>query len=238
MVFSIVNVAILYSGGKDSTLAIETAMEKGWNIKYLLSVKPTRKDCYLFHYATVEHTAKTAEMLGLKHKLITCNVADPKMEAELVRKEIEKEPVDAVILGGTGLQETQLRSIKEALAPMGIDSFASHAGQDHGDVLKLMLDKGYDICITQYASAGFDESMIGFRLNKGNYAAFVAKSKKFGFHVGGEGGYFDTFVLNAPFFKKGFEFSGVQNIVDGEHTGHMVAKELVEKKIIAVKAMN
>jgi diphthamide synthase (EF-2-diphthine--ammonia ligase) len=56
IILFIMDVAILYSGGKDSTFAIQHAAEKGWNIKYLISVKPTRKDCYLFHYATVELT--------------------------------------------------------------------------------------------------------------------------------------------------------------------------------------
>ena len=56
------DVAIMYSGGKDSTYAIEYALDKGYNIKYLLSVKPNRTDCYLFHFATVEHTKELADI--------------------------------------------------------------------------------------------------------------------------------------------------------------------------------
>ena len=66
-------VAILYSGGKDSTFAIQHAKEKGWDIKYLLSIKPTRKDCYCFHFATVEHTKELAEMLGIPHIFAECS---------------------------------------------------------------------------------------------------------------------------------------------------------------------
>ena len=71
------DVAILYSGGKDSTLAIEYAISKNWNIKYLISVKPTRTDCYLYHFATVELTKKMAEILNIKHFYTTCSDADP-----------------------------------------------------------------------------------------------------------------------------------------------------------------
>jgi len=74
----------MYSGGKDSNYAVKHALDKGWNIKYLLSVKPTRTDCYLFHFATVEHTKLQAEALGLKHYLISCTVADPNKEADIV----------------------------------------------------------------------------------------------------------------------------------------------------------
>ena len=132
-------VAIMCSGGKDSTFAIDHALENGWDVQYLLSVKPTRTDCYLFHFATVEHTPKIAAMLGLKHILVSCDVADPVLEAEIVKKEVEKvqknDPVDAVVLGGTGLQETQLRSVQNALRPMDIEVFAAHAGLEHADVM-------------------------------------------------------------------------------------------------------
>ena len=30
----------MYSGGKDSNYAVKHAIERGWNVKYLLSVKP------------------------------------------------------------------------------------------------------------------------------------------------------------------------------------------------------
>src|SRR3989338_5994703 len=129
------DVAILYSGGKDSTFAIQHAVEKGWNIKYLISVKPTRKDCFLFHYATVEQTKDLAKMLGIPHFYIRCSVANPIKEAGIVKEVVEKNQkkikVDAVVLGGTGLQETQLKSIQNALGPLKVDAFASHSGEEH-----------------------------------------------------------------------------------------------------------
>ena len=92
------DVAILYSGGKDSNYALASALEKGWNVKYLLSVKPTRTDCYLFHFATVEHTKIQAEILGIPHILVNCSIANPKKEAEIVKKVVEKNPVDVEAL--------------------------------------------------------------------------------------------------------------------------------------------
>ena len=108
------NVAIMYSGGKDSAHAIDYALQKGWEIQYLISVKPTRTDCFLFHFATVEHTPKIAETLGIKHFLLSCTVADPTQEALLIKEVVEKNPIQALILGGVGLQETQLGSLQKA----------------------------------------------------------------------------------------------------------------------------
>ena len=194
-------VAIMYSGGKDSTYAVHYAQERGWDIRYLVSVKPTRKDCFLFHYATVEHTPKIAEMLGIRHVLLSCDVAEPKLEAEIVRKAIVEQqkvdPVDAVILGGTGLQETQIRSIQNALLPMKIEVFAAHAGLEHSDVMGETTSKGFEFVITQVASDGLMQ-WLGRKITKDNLHMLINDSKRFGFHSGGEGGYYDSLVVDCP----------------------------------------
>ena len=163
------DVAILYSGGKDSAHAIEYCQNKKWNIKYLISIKPSRTDCYLYHFATVELTKELSKILGYNHFYLTCDVADPEKEAdivkELVKKQQEINKVDALVLGGVGLQETQLRSLQKALMPLKIEVFASHAGEDHRDLMQQMLDKGYKLMITQVASDGL-MSWLGKELTK------------------------------------------------------------------------
>ncbi|MAH32838.1 hypothetical protein CL615_00425 [archaeon] len=231
------NVAILYSGGKDSTFAIDCALEKGWNIKYLVSIKPNRTDCYLFHYATVEHTKELSKILKIPHILKECTVADPKQEAQIVKKIIEEkqktEPVDVVILGGTGLQETQLRSIQEVLMPMGIESFAAHAGEDHDIAFQKMLDKGYEIMITQVASAGL-MPWLGKTLTKDNFPELKKDSEKYKFHVGFEGGYADTLVLNCPIFDKKLQVDDYKIVKEDEYCGHVIINKLslVNKEVV------
>ncbi|HIG98392.1 TPA: diphthine--ammonia ligase [Candidatus Woesearchaeota archaeon] len=233
------NVAVMYSGGKDSNYAVQHAIEKGWSIKYLLSVKPTRTDCYLFHFATVEHTPVQAEALGLKHYLLGCSVADPKAEAAIVEKFVagkqksKSEKVDAVILGGTGLQATQIRSLQDALRPYGIEVFAAHSGLDHFDVLKQMIEKGYEIIITQVASEGLPD-WLGKRITKENIARLDADSIKFGFHVGGEGGYYDSFVADAPMFGKSIVIKETEKVMEDAYSGHVIIKQLklADKRIL------
>ena len=227
-------VAVLYSGGKDSNYAVQYAREKNWDIAYLLSVKPNRKDCFLFHYATVEHTSKQAVLLGLKHFLIPCTVADPTLEANLVKEFISKKqkelPVDAVVLGGTGLQMTQIKSVQEALQPLHIEVFAAHAGLDHEEVFKDMLNKGFEIMITQIASDGL-ASWLGKTITKENFPLLEKDSRKYGFHVGFEGGYADTFVLNAPLFPKRIAVSEFSKTMDDHYCGHITFTniEIVDK---------
>tara|TARA_Y100000310_G_scaffold343159_1_gene449545 strand:- start:59198 stop:59905 length:708 start_codon:yes stop_codon:yes gene_type:complete len=232
------NIGILYSGGKDSTHAIELAKKKGWNIKYLLSVKPTRRDCFLFHFATVEHTKELSNILGYKHILINCDVADPKQEANLVKEVVEKNPVDAIVLGGIGLQETQLKSIREALFPLGIEVFASHKGEDHETLMKDLVNRGYEIMITQIASDGMNK-WLGEKITKDNFNELKKDSIKYGFHIGFEGGYADTFVVDGPIFNKKFDILNFDKITDSETTGYVEIKNfIIREKEKIVKSFN
>ena len=219
------DVAILYSGGKDSTFAIQYAMDKGWNIKYLISVKPNRKDCFLFHFATVEHTKEFAKMLNIPHFYVPCRVADPIKEANIVKEIVEKNQkklkVDAVVLGGTGLQETQLKSIQNALRPFNIDVFASHSGEEHDLVMEQMLSRGFEIMITQIASDGLKE-WLGKKITKENFPQLKKDSIKYGFHIGFEGGYADTLVTSCPLFEKQMVVDEMSVIFEDNYCGHVV----------------
>ncbi len=219
------DIAVLYSGGKDSTFAIQHAKEKGWNIKYLISVKPTRKDCFLFHYATVEQTKDLAKILQIPQFYVKCKVSDPIKEANIVKEVVEKQQkklrIDAVVLGGTGLQETQLKSIQNALLPLGIEAFASHAGEEHDIVMEQMLNNGYEILITQIASDGLKD-WLGKKITKENFAQLKKDSIKHGFHIGFEGGYADTLVTDCPMFSKRLVVEGMSVIFEDDYCGHVV----------------
>jgi len=234
------DVAILYSGGKDSTFAIQHAKEKGWNIKYLISVKPTRKDCFLFHYATVEQTKDLAKMLEIPHFYVKCRVADPVKEANIVTYIVEKNQrklkIDAVVLGGTGLQETQLKSIQNALMPLNVDAFASHAGEDHDLVMERMLTNGYEIMITQIASDGLKE-WLGKRITKENFSQLKKDSVKYGFHIGFEGGYADTLVTDCPLFSKKMVVEDMSITFEDNYSGHVTINKfrMEEKEKIEAK---
>lgn len=226
-------VGILFSGGKDSAYALGHALEKGWEVAYLLTVVPTRKDCYLFHYATTKHVAEVAKMLGIKHVRVECDIAEPVQEALLVKEAVSKEEkVDALILGGVGLQETQIKSLQDALRSLKVEVFAAHAGYSHEELVWEMLEKGYKIMISQFASDGLKD-WLGKEITKENFPLLIADSVKYGFHIGFEGGYADTFCTDAPYFPKRIELGDVQKVFEDEYNGHIEisAMKFIEKEL-------
>jgi len=234
------DVAILYSGGKDSTYAIEYCQNKGWNIEYLISIKPNRVDCYLYHFATVELTKELSKILGYKHFYLNCNVADPEKEALIVKDLVEEQQkinkVDSLILGGVGLQETQLRSLQKALMPLKVEVFASHAGVlDYKMIMQEMLSKGYRFMITQVASDGL-VNWLGKEITKDNFRNFEEDSKKYGFNIIGEGGYYDSLIFAGPIFEnKKLVIDNFKKIIENEYCGHIIINgfKIIENNLIS-----
>ena len=225
-------VAVMYSGGKDSTFAIQHCLEKGWTIKYLLSVKPNRTDCYLFHFATVEYTKELSGMLGYDHIYTTCDVADPKKEAEIIKEIVKENMVDAVVLGGVGLQETQIKSLRDALFDLGVEVFATHTGHDHGRLIEEMIKNGYDIRITQVAADGFNKNWLGRKIDAETFIELKKLSQKFGFHLGAEGGHYDTLVVDGPIFNKKLEILDSKPVMETDCSGYLKVNRvsIIEKR--------
>ena len=46
---AIMKVGILFSGGKDSCLALHLAREQGYNLGCLICIEPENKDSFMFH---------------------------------------------------------------------------------------------------------------------------------------------------------------------------------------------
>ena len=91
--------------------------------------------------------------------------------------------------------------------------------------------------ITQFASDGL-KKWLGVEINEENFDELKKDSEKYGFHIGFEGGYADTFCLDSPFFPQRINVIESEKVFDGEYTGHLIIKklELVEKEnILALK---
>ena len=48
--------AVLFSGGKDSVMALNYAINNGDDVKYLLSIKSQNDESYMFHVPNIHLT--------------------------------------------------------------------------------------------------------------------------------------------------------------------------------------
>ena len=59
------DVAVLFSGGKDSTMAVYAALEAKEDVKYLLSMKSRNDESYMFHVPNIHITDLLSEALDI-----------------------------------------------------------------------------------------------------------------------------------------------------------------------------
>jgi uncharacterized protein (TIGR00290 family) len=78
------------------------------------------------------------------------------------------------------------------------------------EVLREEIAAGMEIIVTSVSAEGLGEEWLGRRLDERAVEELLSLSKKFGFNPAGEGGEYETLVLNAPFFRHRLEVREVK----------------------------
>ena len=219
-------VAVMYSGGKDSTQAIKWCLDNKHEIVTLIAVKPKDTEAYLYHYATVEWTPLSAEAMGMPLVLLKTDKTNPDQEANELEKVFKRIKADAVVLGGVGLQKTQIKAIEKVAKKFKINVLVPYENKDHYELIKDAINSGFDIRITQVAVDGLDGNWLGRKLDLSALEELKKLSENFGFHIGAEGGHYDSFVVDAPMFKKKIEFVSSKKVWDNKtNSGYLEVEE-------------
>ena len=221
-------VAILFSGGKDSCQAVKWALDNGHKIEALIAIKPKNSEAYIWHYPTVEWSILSANAMEIPIILAKTEDIGPKTEANVLDKVFDKLKVDAVLLGGVGLQKTQINAVKEIAKKFGIKVLVPYDNMTSEQLLDEELKSGFDIRIADVAVDGLNKDWIWRKLDSQTIEELKKLSKKFGFDPLGEGGHYNTFVVDGPMFKKKIQVTDSEKIWDSKtSSGYLEIKNAV-----------
>ncbi len=194
-------VAVLFSGGKDSTYAAGWALSQGWEV-VLVTMEPEPYSM-MFHHPNINWTKLQAEAMGVEQVFVKTThkneLAD--LEATLLKLNIGGIATGAV---ASVYQKDRIEAIG---ARLGV---SVHSPLWHADESKLaeMLDT-MDIFLVAVAAEGLGKDLLGKPLSE------LVKRKVKNVHPFLEGGEGETFVVDAPFFKKKIEIAGWHITWDG-----------------------
>jgi predicted ATP pyrophosphatase (TIGR00289 family) len=208
------NIAVLFSGGKDSTRTVDWCL-KNHKVKYLLTFTPANKESYMLHTVNLDMTKIAAKALGIEHKKIDVS-GEKEIEVEEMERAIKKLNVDGIACGGiaSNYQKTRLERIAKNL---GIKFYAPFWGVDEEKFLRETVDLGYKVIVVSISSLGLDKSWLGREIDHKAIDELI-KLKRFGLNIVFEGGEGETLVLDGPIFKKRIE------IIESEIVWDEVAK--------------
>ena len=197
---------VLFSGGKDSTFALDKAVEKE-QVTCLITVLSKNPESYMFHTPNIHLTKLQAEAIGLP--LIT-KVTEGKKEEELkdleqaITEAINQHDIEGVV---TGAVESvyQAERVQRICNRLDIWCLNPLWKRNQRQLLEELVGKRFNVIISGIFAYPLDETWLGKQIDTDIIGMLVELEKKFGISPSGEGGEIETTVLDAPLFKKRIE---------------------------------
>ncbi|MBI5060755.1 MAG: TIGR00289 family protein [Candidatus Aenigmarchaeota archaeon] len=207
--------ASLISSGKDSLYAMYLASREN-EIKYIISFISENPDSYMFHVPNAKLVGEQAKAMGIP--LIQAASKGQK-EKELddisaALKKIKNE-IDGVTTGAVASNYQKSR-IDKICDELGLRSIVPLWHSDQAALLGKMLEDDFEIIIVAVAAQGLGEEWLGKKIDAATLPALVELSRKHRFSIIGEGGEFETFVLDCPMFKKKIKIIDSEKIWDAK----------------------
>jgi len=200
-------VAVLFSGGKDSCLALHKAKQAGHGVLYLLNIFPENVDSFMFHKPDMKLLKRQAEMLGIelivqKSKGVENKELD---ELELLIGSV-KGKVEGIVAGGIG-SNYQGDRVGKICEKYGLELILPLWDYTADKLWDELIDLGFKIMITKISCEGLPKELLGKILDRRDFEALQKLSRKFKFRLDFEGGEAETSVLQMPGFKKEIKVS-------------------------------
>jgi len=197
--------AALISGGKDSVYAAYLAKHDSHEIKYLLAVIPESDESWMFHHPNIELTKLQAEAIRIQI-LTEKTRGEKEKELEDLKTLISriKDDIDGVITGAVA-SRYQSERLKKICDEFGLKLVSPSWNRDLESYWDELIDNDFEIIIVSVAAQGLGKEWLGRKMDKNAVAKLKEVARKNKINIAGEGGEFETFVLNCPLFKKRIE---------------------------------
>jgi len=219
--------AALYSGGKDSTLAILKAQKEGIDISYLVTVDPKKEDSYMFHKPNLHLVPKLAESMGIRTIMINSS-GEKEKEIEDLKRGLEDLDIEGLVLGAVASNYQRSR-IERLSFDLSIDLFAPLWHMDQDELLQELLTENLKTVIVSVSAEGLGKEWLGRKIDRETIVELKELHEKYGINISGEGGEYETLVLGSPNYRHDFMITKSEKFWDGIR-GKLDVKEIKRRK--------
>jgi len=209
---------VLFSGGKDSAYAAWLAKKQGHELSCLITLQSENPYSYMFHTPSIKKTKQQAKAMSLP--LIIKKTKGRKEEelADLekaIKEAIKKYNINAIVSGALASNYQRSR-IEKICKKLNLKSIIPLWQKDEFEYLNDLLKDEFSVIITAVAAYPLNGSWLGRKINQAFIEDVKDLHEKYKIHPAGEGGEFETFVIDCPLFEsplevKGADFTGEGN---------------------------
>jgi predicted ATP pyrophosphatase (TIGR00289 family) len=200
------NVAVLFSGGKDSTMAVYAALDAKEDVRYLLSMKSRNDESYMFHVPNIHVTDLLAEALDIPIMSVeTDGIKEEELEDLRSAFENLKDLGVEAIYTGALYSVYQKSRIEKLGSEVGLEIISPYWHVDELEYMRKIVSLGFKIMICGVAAWGLDESWLGRIIDDKTIDELVRLNEKYHVDIAFEGGEAETLAIDGPIFKKRLE---------------------------------
>ncbi len=229
-----VKLGCLWSTGKDGAYAAWVMQKQNYELTCLITIESKNPDSYMFHTPNVSLASMHAEAMGLP-LVIQSTKGEKEIELSDLKKALRKAKkeyhIQGVVSGAlySNYQRERIEMICDEL-DLKIFSPLWHINQEQE--MRSIIESGFEIIFSSVAAFGLDKTWLGRPITKEDINRLAKMNKKYGMHVAGEGGEFESLVLDAPFFRKKIKIISHESYFDSDGQGRFIIKKakLVDKK--------
>jgi diphthine-ammonia ligase len=218
--------AALFTGGKDSVYAIHLAKQEH-QVVCLITIKSSNPDSYMFHTPAIELTSLQAKAMNLPILFF-----DTKGEKEKELEDLEQAIVKAKekydfegIITGALFSEYQSSRIGKICDKLGLVAVSPLWQKSQEKEMEELIDGGFKFILTSIAGDGLDKSWLGRVITLEDLDKLKEINQKIGTNVAGEGGEFESLVVNCPLFEKELIILDSEILEENKYTARLLIKK-------------
>jgi len=147
------------------------------------------------------------------------------MELEDLKRLLATLDVDGVVSGAISSQY-QKKRIDKVCQELNLKSIAPLWQESPIKLLKEIIKLNFETVIVGVYALGFDQSWLGRNLNSTTLSDLIKLNEKYKVSLVGDGGEYETLVLDAPFFKKRIQLLQTEKVWE-DHSGYLLVKKAV-----------
>ncbi len=224
---------IMISGGKDGLYASYLMKKNNYNLSCIITIKSKNPDSYMFHTPNIDITSLQAESMDLPLlEKETEGIKEKELRDlyDVIREAKEAYDIDGIVTGAifSKYQKERIENICEELE-LEVYSPLWHLNQE--DEMRSLLNEGFKIIFSSVACYGLGKKWLGKKITHRDVDELVRLNNAFGLNIAGEGGEFESLVLDCPMFKKRIVIKEKIIISESEDVARLLIKkaELAEK---------
>jgi len=205
--------AVLWTGGKDSCLALYEATLQGFQVEQLITFVPGEGR---FRAHPLEFLSLQAQALGLPHH--TLEIREPYREAyqKAIAALRERWAIQTLVTGDIGEVDGHPNWMRECCAGLDIRVFTPLWGRGGIALLDRFLSCGFQAIFSCVRAPWLTPDWVGRELDAEAMAELSALAQGSGFDICGEQGEYHTLVLDGPPFEKRICIDGYQTKTDDD----------------------